>query len=177
MMRRMLFVAVVVFVAAVPAAAFADGSIAGINADIAQLQSDVKVKHDKVLADAQQLQSDAQSLVGSDKATAKATIKSDVTKLTTDWQSLLGTCLKDRGTLQQDIAAAVQSGTPRSEIRPLVHEANLQIRSSNLAMRSGVASARAAVFALRQSFKNAGGAAPLVMTPPFAPTRGAAVSG
>ena len=167
-MKRILCSAALVLVAgaAAPVAALADGSIAGINADIAQLQSDVKVKHDTVLVDAQKLQNDAVSLVGSTRSTARATIQADVKQLTTDWQSLRGTCLQDRGTLQTDIGLAVQAGIPRNQIHPLVKEANLQIRSSNLAMRSGVASARAAVFALRQSFKNAGQTPPVTATPP-----------
>ena len=51
----------------VPVAALADDPLGAIKADIAQLQTDVKAKHDAVLADAQTLQTDAQALVGSDR--------------------------------------------------------------------------------------------------------------
>jgi hypothetical protein len=170
-MNRLLYLVAVAVIAAalVPVVALADDPLASINADIAQLKADVKTKHDAVLADAQTLQNDAQSLAGSDRATARARIKVDVLKLTGDWRSLLSVCLSDRAKLQSDIAAARAAGAGKGQIHPLVHEANLQIRSSNLEMRAGVVNARAAVFALRQSFRSAGQAAPAVTTPPAAP--------
>jgi hypothetical protein len=153
-----------------PVTALADDPLAAIKADIAQLQTDVKAKHDAVLADAQVLQNDAQTLVGSDKATAKAKIKADVQKLTSDWRSLLAVCLSDRAKLRADIEAAHAAGLKAHEIRPVVREAMLQIRASNLEMRAGVLKARAAVVALRQSFQDAGQPAPLVPTPQASPT-------
>jgi hypothetical protein len=178
-MHKFLYLTALALVAAAiaPLAAFADDPLSAITADIAQLQSDVQVKHDAVLADAQTLQNDAQSLVGSDKSTARAQIKIDVLKLTGDWRSLRSVCLQDRGKLQSDIAAARAAGEGKGQIRPLVREANLQIRASNLEMRSGVVKARAAVFALRQSFKNHGVTGPTVVTPPAAPTAAAPVTG
>jgi len=177
-MHKFLYLIVLALAVAalVPVAAFADDPLAAINADITKLQTDVKAKHDTVLADAQTLQTDAQTLVGSDKATAKAKIKIDVLKLTGDWRSLLSVCLSDRLQLRTDIAAARAAGIGRGQIRPLVREANLQIRASNLEMRAGVLRARAAVFALRQSFKNAGKTAPAVTTPPASPPVAAPVT-
>lgn len=177
-MHKLLYLAAlaVVMAAISPVAAFADDPLSTIKADITQLQTDVKTKHDAVLADAQTLQSDAQSLVGSDKATAKAKIKIDVLKLTGDWKSLLSVCLSDRMKLHTDIAAVHAAGFGPGQIRPLVREANLQIRASNLEMRAGVLRARAAVFALRQSFKNAGQTAPTVATPPASPPAGTPVT-
>ena len=160
----------------VPVAALADDPLAAIQADITQLKTDVKTKHDAVLADAQTLQNDAQTLVGSDKATAKAKIRIDVLKLTGDWRSLLSVCLADRAKLHADIAAAHAAGLKQKQIRPIVREANLQIRASNLEMRAGVLRARAAVIALRQSFKNAGKTAPTVATPPASPPVAAPVA-
>ena len=170
-MRKLLYLAAlaVEVAAVIPVAALADDPLAAIKADITQLQTDVQTKHDAVLADAQTLQSDAQNLVGSDKATAKATIKADALKLTGDWRSLLSVCLSDRATLHSDVAAAQAAGNAKGQIHPLVREANLQIPASNLEMRAGVVKARAAVFALRQSFKTAGQTAPAVATPPAAP--------
>ena len=156
-----------------PVTALADDPLAAIKADITQLQSDVKVKHDAVLADAQTLQGDAETLVGSDKATAKTKIKADILKLTGDWHSLLAVCLSDRTKLRADIEAAHAAGLKPNEIRPVVREANLQIRASNLEMRAGVLKARAAVIALRQSFQDSGEPAPLVQTPPASPTSAA----
>jgi hypothetical protein len=166
-MKHILYlVALALAVAAiVPVAALADDSLSAIRADIAQLQTDVKTKHDAVLADAQTLQTDAQTLVGSDKATAKAKIKADAQKLSVDWHSLLAVCLTDRAKLQTDIAAARAADVKGKEIRPVVRQANLQIRASNLEMRAGVLRARAAVVALRQSFKDAGKTAPTVVAP------------
>ena len=177
-MRKFLYLAALALAVAavVPVAAFADDPLAAIKADITQLRTDVQTKHDAVLADAQTLQTDAQSLVGSDKATAKAKIKADVLKLTGDWRSLLSVCLSDRAKLHSDIAAAHAAGIGKDQIRPLVHEANLQIRASNLEMRAGVVKARAAVFALRQSFKNAGKPAPAMTTPPASPPPAAPVA-
>jgi hypothetical protein len=108
-------------------------------------------------------------LVGSDKATAKAKIEADVQKLTLDWRSLLAVCLADRAKLRADLATAHAAGTRMFQIRPLVHEANLQIRASNLEMRAGVLRARAAVIALRLSFKDVGKTLPVVPTPPASP--------
>ena len=85
-------------------------------------------------------------------------------------------CLSDRLKLRTDIAAAHAAGLGRHQIRPLVREANLQIRASNLEMRAGVLRARAAVFALRQTFKNAGKTAPAVTTPPASPPAAAPVA-
>ena len=177
-MQKFLYLtALALAVAAIlPVVALADDPLAAINADITQLQTDVKTKHDAVLADAQTLQTDAQTLVGTDKATAKAKIKIDVLKLTGDWRSLLSVCLSDRAKLHADVVAARQAGLKRNQIRPLVREANLQIRASNLEMRAGVLRARAAVLLLRQSFKNAGQAAPNVATPPSAPPAAAPVT-
>jgi hypothetical protein len=159
----------------VPVTALADDPLAAIKADITQLQTDVQTKHDAVLADAQTLQSDAQTLVGSDKRTAKAKIKVDIQKLTGDWHSLLAVCLSDRAKLRTDIEAAHAAGLKANEIRPIVREANLQIRASNLEMRAGVLKARAAVIALRQSFQDAGQLAPPAATPPASPTDAAPV--
>lgn len=160
----------------VPVAALADDPLAAIKADITQLQTDVKTKHDAVLVDAQTLQNDAQTLVGSDKVTAKAKIKADVQKLGVDWHSLLAVCLTDRAKLQTDIAAAQAAGNAKGQIRPLVREANLQIRASNLEMRAGVLRARAGVIALRQSFRAEGKTAPAAATPPASPTPAAPVT-
>ena len=90
-MHKFLYLIVLALAVAVivPVAALADDPLATIKADITQLQTDVKTKHDAVLADAQTLQTDAQTLVGSDKATAKAKIRIDILKLTGDWRSLL----------------------------------------------------------------------------------------
>ena len=177
-MHKFLYLIVLALAVAVilPVAALADDPLATIKADITQLQTDVKTKHDAVLADAQTLQTDAQTLVGSDKATAKAKIRIDILKLTGDWRSLLSVCLSDRLKLRTDIAAAHAAGLGRHQIRPLVREANLQIRASNLEMRAGVLRARAAVFALRQTFKNAGKTAPAVTTPPASPPAAAPVA-
>ena len=177
-MKRLLYLAALALAVAaiVPVMALADDPLATIKADITQLQSDVQTKHDAVLADAATLQSDATSLVGSDKTTAKAKIKADVLKLQGDWQSLLSVCLSDRAKLQSDVAAARANGIGKGEIHPLIREANLQIRASNYEMRAGVLNARAAVVALRQSFRNAGQTPPVTTTPPASPTAAAAVS-
>jgi hypothetical protein len=170
-MKTFLCVAALAVVAATldPVGALADDPLAAITADIAQLKTDVQAKHDAVLADAQMLQNDAESLAGSDRATAKAKIKVDALKLTGDWKSLLSVCLADRAKLQADIAAARAAGSGKGQIRPLVREANLQIRASNLEMRAGVLKARAAVVALRRNFRKAGLTAPSVTTPPASP--------
>ena len=54
-MRKILSLVALALTVAVlaPVAALADDSTATIQADIAQLQSDVKTKHDTVMADAQ----------------------------------------------------------------------------------------------------------------------------
>ncbi|MBV8394880.1 MAG: hypothetical protein JO064_01300 [Actinobacteria bacterium] len=177
-MKRLTQLAAIAFVAAatVPVAALADDPLATVQADITQLQTDVKTKHDTVLADAQALTADAQKLAGSDKATAQATIKSDLQKLSGDWKSLLAVCLSDRQKLHTDIAAAKSAGAKASDIRPLVQTANQQIRASNEDMRAGVKSAHDAVVALRQSYKQAGKTAPSTTTPPASPTGAAPVT-
>ena len=167
-MRKLLILVALVAVLA-PAAAFADDTTT-IQADIAKLQADVKTKHDTVVADAQVLQTDATTLVGSDKATAKAKIKADILKLSTDWHSLVAVCLADRAKLQADFAAASPDKGAKSKLRPLIHAANLQIRASNLEMRAAVLKARAAVVALRQSYRDSGKQAPATKLPPVSPT-------
>ena len=168
-MKKLMYIAALALAAAViaPVAVFADTDpLAAIKADIAQLKTDVQTKHDTVVADAATLQSDATSLVGSDRQTAKTKIKVDALKLTGDWKSLLSVCLGDRLKLRTDINAARQTGAGKGQIFPLVREANLEIRSTNLQMRAAVLQARVAVLKLRLSFKNAGQQAPAVATPP-----------
>lgn len=165
----LLVVALAIAVAA-PLAAFADDPTAAVQADIAKLKSDVQAKHDTVVADAQKLETDATSLVGSsDKKAARDTIKADVTQLVTDWKSLLATCKADRDQLHQDLQAAVQAGASKRDLHMLVRQANLEIRLVNLDMREAVVKARLAVLKLRQSFAAAGQQAPAVSTPPAAP--------
>ena len=170
-MRHVLsLVAVALAVAAIaPVAALADDPTAAIQADIAQLQSDVKTKHDTVMADAAALQKDAETLVGSDRASAREKIKADARKLSLDWHALLATCLADRAKLQSDFVAAVQAGVAPKDLRRLIHDANEQIRASNLEMRAAVKKAHAAVVALRQSFRDAGKTPPATTTPPATP--------
>ncbi len=169
-MRKLLLLAALTLTACalVPVAAMAASPLDAVNADIAKLTSDVQIKHDTVVADAQKLQADATSLLGtSDKKAARATIKADAKKLTTDWHSLLATCLADRAQLRSDIAAARQAGAgDHGQLRLLVRQANLSIRATNLEMRAAVARARAAVVGLRASFRAAGEQAPVVPLPP-----------
>lgn len=162
----LLAVALAVAVAA-PLAAFADDSTASVQADIAKLKSDVQAKHDTVVADAQQVETDASSLTGSsDKKAARETIKTDVTKLVTDWKSMLAVCLADREQLRQDVHAAADGGASKHDLRMLVREANLEIRLVNLDMREAVTKARIAVLKLRQSFAADGHQAPSTPAPP-----------
>ena len=110
-------------VAIVPVAAMAATPIETVKADLTKLSTDVQTKHDTVVADAQKLQADATSFLGtSDKKAARAAIKADAQKLTTDWHSLLAVCLADRAQLHQDIAAAARSACrwprPASPPRP-----------------------------------------------------------
>lgn len=162
-----LVVIVLAVAAAAPVAALADDPVATVQADIAKLKSDVQTKHDTVVADAQKLEADAASLVGtSDRKGARKTIKADALKLTGDWKSLLAVCLADRKQLREDVQAAARSGVSRRDLRRLVREANLEIRLTNMNMRAAVLEARIAVLELRESFHHAGQQAPTVPTPP-----------
>jgi hypothetical protein len=172
MLKWLLLAALTLTVfAAVPAGALAAGPLEAVNADIAKLTTDVQTKHDAVVADAQKLQSDATTLVGTtDRKAARATIKADAQKLSTDWHSLLQVCLADRAQLRTDIAAARQAGAGgHGQLHLLVRQANLSIRATNLEMRAAVARARAAVVGLRASFRAAGQQAPIVPLPPATP--------
>jgi hypothetical protein len=168
LMKKFLYLgALTVAVAAIaPVAAFADDPLAAIKTDLAQLKTNVQTKHDTVIADASVLQNDATTLVGSDRATTKAKIKADASKLTHDWQSLLSVCLADRAQLRKDIHAARVAGDGNGQIAPLVHQQNLEIRATNIQMRIAVLQAHAAVVALRLSYQNAGQPSPVVPTPP-----------
>ena len=161
-----LFLIAMAIAVAAPVAALADDPTATVQADIAKLKSDVQTKHDTVVADAQKLEADATSLVGtSDKKAARDTIKADVTQLVTDWKSLLQVCLADRQQLRDDVKAAIDGGASKQDVRMLVREAQLEIRAANLDMREAVTKARLAVVKLRQSFAAAGQQAPAVQTP------------
>lgn len=164
-----LVCSVVAVAVAVPVAALADDGTAAVQADIAKLKTDVQAKHDQVVADAQKLESDADALVGTDKKTAKQTIKVDALKLTGDWKSLLSTCLADRQQLRKDFRAAVQAGASKQQLKLLRRQANLEIRLVNLDMREAVAKAHLAVVKLRQTYHQAGQNAPAVQTPPATP--------
>jgi len=167
--KKILMLAVVALTvaAAAPVAAFADDPVGAVQADIAKLKTDVQAKHDQVVADAQKLETDANSFAGtSDKKTARQTIRVDALKLTGDWRSLLSTCLADRVQLRADVLAAKQAGVPAQQLRLLVRQANLEIRLTNLNMREAVAEAHLAVVKLRESFAASGQQAPNVTTPP-----------
>jgi hypothetical protein len=172
-MRKLLLLVALTLtaIAIVPVAAMAATPIDTVKADLTKLSTDVQTKHDAVVADAQKLQADATSFLGtSDKKAARAAIKADALKLTTDWHSLLAVCLADRAQLHQDIAAARAAGAGGDgQLRLLVRQANLTIRATNLEMRAAVARARAAVVGLRASFKAAGQQAPVVPLPPATP--------
>ena len=130
-MRKILYLTALALTAAalVPVAAMADDPVATVQADISKLVSDVQTKHDTVVADAATLEADANSLVGtSDKKAARLKIRLDALKLTGDWKSLRAVCLGDRAKLRADVKAARLQGVRRHDLRPLIREANLQIR-------------------------------------------------
>jgi hypothetical protein len=171
-MRKILFLTALALTAAalVPVAALADDPVATVQADIAKLQSDVQTKHDTVVADAAALEADANGFVGTtDKKAARLKIRLDALKLTGDWKSLRAVCLGDRAKLRADIKAAHLQGVTEQRLRPLVHQANVQIRLTNLEMRAAVLKARLAVLKMRASFNAANQAAPAVPTPPSNP--------
>src|SRR5581483_5951224 len=146
-MRKILFLTALALVAAAlaPMAALADDPVATLEAD-------------------------ANALVGtSDKKAARLKIRLDALKLTGDWKSLRAVCLGDRAKLRADIKAARLQGVSESHLRPLVRQANVQIRITNLQMRSAVLQARLAVLKMRASFHATGQPAPSVETPPAHP--------
>jgi hypothetical protein len=172
-MRKILYLAALAITVAalLPVTALADDPVATVQADIAKLVSDVQTKHDTVVADATALEADADSLAGtSDPRAARLKIRVDVLKLTGDWKSLLSVCLGDRAKLRADVKSARLQGVPANQLRPLIHQANLQIQVTNLEMRAAVLKARIAVLKLRASFHAAGQQPPAVETPPTPPT-------
>jgi len=154
------------------AAALASSALAGssapvpasIQADITKTSTDVKTLHDTIVADANKIQADVQSLTGSiDRSQIKSTLSADLQQLASDRKSANDTIKADWQQLQSDWQAAHAADETKGQIAPLVKE----MVSSNLALRAdlqqAVKSAREAIQGLRASLKsqgsgNAGGA-------------------
>ena len=139
------------------AAARADDPVATAEADLQKLVTDATSLHSAVLADAQKISSDVQSLQGStDRRTIRQTLLADVQKVQSDRQSLLPAVQADWTQLKTDIQAAHQSKTGKGQLKPLLQQANQQLAQERDAVETALQAAHQALQALRQSLQQSG---------------------
>jgi opacity protein-like surface antigen len=132
--------------AVVACAAFlAPAALADVNGSIQKLSNDAASYHGVLVADAQHLMADVQSLTGSkDKAAAKTLLTADLQKVKTDMQAAHQALEADRGRLQADVQAL--KGTKPS-------------KAGAQALRQSLQQLRASVQAERQDVKSSNDAA------------------
>lgn len=152
-----LAAAIVVAVGAGAATARAADPVATAQATIQKLVSDATTLHSTVLADAQKISSDVQSLQGStDRATVRATLTADAQKIKADRDQLWPTVQADWAQLKTDLQAVKDSKTGKGQLKPLLQAANAQLAQERDAVKTALASAHQAAQALRDSLKQSG---------------------
>ena len=110
-----------------------------------------------MLADAQKISSDVQSLQGTtNRQTIRQTLQADMQKVQSDRQSLLPAVQADWTQLKTDLQAVRQSKTGKGQLKPLVDQANQQLAQERDAVKTALQAAHQAAQALRQSLQQSG---------------------
>jgi len=148
-----LLAAAVLVVAAGAVSARADGDpVAAAKADVQQLVTDATALHSTVVADAQKITADAQSLQGTtDVEAARETLKADVQKLRADRQQLVPPVLADWKQLRTDLEAVRAAHAGTADLRSTLEQARETLRQEREDVRTALEAARQAMRALRQS--------------------------
>lgn len=155
-MKRTLALAAAALVGAAllgSAVARAADPLSAVKADIAKLEADAQSAHDALVADAQQIVSDAKAAKGGSKEQAKATIKADLEKLRADGRAAHGALAPDRAQLRTDLKAAKDGGVAKDQIKPLLQDLHSTLKQERAEVRSALAKASQAVRDLRESFR------------------------
>jgi hypothetical protein len=156
-MKKMLALDVMLALAlAAPVAGFAASADPGaaVKADVAKLLADAQAKHDTIVADAQQLQADVQSLRGAtDKAAAKAAVKADLDRLRADRDALAAALKPDRERLAADMKVALGSQEGRLALRGLLKQTIESLKQERQSTRAAIGAARQAEQAVVHSFR------------------------
>jgi len=111
--------------------------VAAVQADVQKLTADAGTLHSTVLADAQRISADVQSLQGADRKTVVTTLKADAQKLRSDRQQLAPAVQADRQALMSDLQAVRQAkagkGSQLKGVLQQLHAALQQERQATLA--------------------------------------------
>jgi hypothetical protein len=138
-----------------PAAVSAGTSPADtVQADLTQLTAAVGSAHDTLLADLHRIASDAASLQGSSKATARATIASDLQQFRADRIQVASTVGGDRSQLVADVKAARAANVDLTSLKPAVQAAFKQNAVEQRGVAEAMHEARVAVRTLVQDLKS-----------------------
>jgi chromosome segregation ATPase len=152
-----LAAAVFVTVGAGAAMAGAADPVAAAQATIQKLVSDATTLHSTVLADAQKISADVQSLQGStDRAAARQTLKADAQKIKADRAQLWPTVQADWAQLKTDLQAVRDSKTGKGQLKPLLQQAKAQLAQERDAVKTALQAAHQAAQGLRNSLKQSG---------------------
>jgi chromosome segregation ATPase len=156
-MRKKILVLAAVVLAVGAGAARADDSVGTAKTDLQKLVTDATTLHNTVLADAQKISADVQSLQGStDRQTIAQTLQADVQKVQSDRAQLVPAVQADWAQLKTDLQAVRQSKSGNGELKPLLQQANQQLSQERDSVQTALQSARQAAQALRQSLKGSG---------------------
>jgi len=160
MLKKATPLALALLVAAGVGAATARAAdpVATAQATIQKLVTDATTLHSTVLADAQKISADVQSLQGStDRATVRTTLTADAQKIKADRDQLWPTVQADWAQLKTDLQAVKTSKTGKGQLKPLLQQANAQLAQERDAVKTALQSAHQAAQALRDSLKQAAG--------------------
>ena len=154
-LRTIAAAAALAVVAFVPAALAAGDPLAAVQTDLTKLQSDFSAAHDTLMADAQQLQSDAALVKPGNKDAAKTALKADWTKLRSDFQAKHVTMQADWQQLHADLQAAreAKAGTraDRAALRTAEQQMRQTFRTGRAEVHQAVQAAHAAIQAARRA--------------------------
>jgi chromosome segregation ATPase len=145
---------------AAAAAAFlvlAPAAQADVSSSISNLANAGASFHSTVVADAQKLAADAQSLQGTtDKAAGKALLQGDLAKLKADLQAWHQTLDSARGQLKSDLQAFKSTKPSKDQIQATkqsLEQLHASLKSERVDVQSANQAAKTALEALRLSFK------------------------
>jgi hypothetical protein len=145
-MKKLVLVAAALALLAAPAALAADDpTVAAVKTDLQKLLDDAKAKHDTLIADAQQLQTDVQSVTStSDRASVKATVQADLQKLRSDRQAAITQLQADREQLKKDLQAVHAAKAGKGQLKPLLQQAAATLKQEHQETVAAVQAAKQA---------------------------------
>ena len=143
-MKKLVLTLAILALSSTPALAASD-PVAQTRADIQKALADAQAQHDIVVADANKLASDLQSLVAAkDRQGAKATLQADLAQLRTDRQAALAVLAADRQQVQQDLAALRAAKVKPGDLKAVLQQADQAFKALKQDVDAALGAAKAA---------------------------------